>query len=330
MMFRRACHIFLGILGVLVLGYLSLFLIDGSAVPVRYGVSFDPDYARYILVDAGKAYMTLLNEWKFRLIRLPVHWDVVEWQRGKFTFEDIDWYISRASDVDAKIILAIGQKTPRWPECHIPKWAKELNEEEYQKELRNYITTVIERYKNNPAVEVWQVENEPFLRFGECHTFTSGQQLKDEIVYVKKSDPSRKTLVSDSGELSTWARTATAADYFGTTVYRTVWDKMFGYVTYRFVPAGLYRFRAMLWGRDVGTAWVTELQAEPWIMGVPLSEVPLEEQAKSMSLGQLRENIAYAERIGFPRVYLWGAEWWYWLEEQGIKDVSEYIKTLPK
>jgi hypothetical protein len=58
---------------------------------------------------------------------------------------------------------------------------------------------------------------------------------------------------------------------------------------------------------------VSELQAEPWGPKM-IYETSLEEQAKSMNLKQFYDNIEYARNVGFPKVYLWGAEWWYWLK----------------
>jgi hypothetical protein len=42
--------------------------------------------------------------------------------------------------------------------------------------------------------------------------------------------------------------------------------------------------------------------------------LPLDEQEKSMSLAQFRENIEYAKAVSFPENYFWGAEWWFWLK----------------
>jgi hypothetical protein len=58
---------------------------------------------------------------------------------------------------------------------------------------------------------------------------------------------------------------------------------------------------------------VIELQAEPWISGYT-TECPLEEQFKSMNKEKLADNIVFAKKVGFPEVYLWGVEWWYWLK----------------
>jgi hypothetical protein len=42
--------------------------------------------------------------------------------------------------------------------------------------------------------------------------------------------------------------------------------------------------------------------------------MPLDEQFKSMSLDQLKENIRQAKATGLYPIDFWGAEWWYWLK----------------
>lgn len=57
--------------------------------------------------------------------------------------------------------------------------------------------------------------------------------------------------------------------------------------------------------------FVHELQTEPW-GPVPTKDMTIEEQNKSMDSEQLKKNIRFAENTGMSRIYIWGAEWWYW------------------
>jgi hypothetical protein len=56
--------------------------------------------------------------------------------------------------------------------------------------------------------------------------------------------------------------------------------------------------------------WITELQAEPWERRDVRSLGP--NDAGSIDLGRLRNNLRIAKNSGATRVYLWGAEWWYY------------------
>ncbi|OGH80459.1 MAG: hypothetical protein A3I29_03025 [Candidatus Magasanikbacteria bacterium RIFCSPLOWO2_02_FULL_44_11] len=321
----RFMVIFIGIVFFLAAAYTSLFFFNFKGTPI-YGVSFDPEYASYLLPNAGEGFLAVINDWNFKYIRLPAHWDQVEKTRGKYDFSDIDWYVDRAGDNDVKVMLALGQKTPRWPECHIPVWAKDLPHSVYREELKRYISATVEHYKNHPALEFWQVENEPFLGFGSCRPMTVAE-AKEEIELVKRLDPRHKTILSDSGELSLWGKSANVADLFGTTVYRKVWNKYVGVWSYKFLPASFYRFKLWLADRAPVEAFIIELQAEPWI-AKHINESTPEELLSFVDRAVIQNNISYAQKIGLPRVYLWGAEWWYWLKLKGHNEIPDYIATL--
>ena len=261
---------------------------------------------------------------------MPSFNKVIEKTKGQYDWNDLDWMMNSAAKRNAKVVLVVGHKTPRWPECHFPGWIDASSHSIHQSDLLNFIKVAVTRYKNHPALEVWQVENEPFLSFGNCKPI-SAQYLKDEVALVKKIDPSHPAMVTDSGELSLWRRTTKQADLFGTTLYRVVWSKMFGYLNYDwFLPPLAYTAKLWLNGRDMNSAYITELQAEPWIPDKALADTTLAEQFKSMNLERLKKNIIFAEKTGMPRAYLWGAEWWLWLESHDAPEFSDYIKQLKK
>ncbi|HRY36476.1 MAG TPA: beta-galactosidase [Candidatus Magasanikbacteria bacterium] len=331
MMLKKFLKYFLIIVAVLAFLYGQAWLLSlEKNEKAVFGVSFNPDYTRYLQLDEKKLFDNILGEWGFKFIRLSVQWNNIEKEKGKYDFSEVDYYLAKAQEKGARVILAIGQKTPRWPECHIPDWTKELKNEDYKKALNDYIVETVKRYKDNPALEMWQVENEPFLPFGECKVYKYSD-LKKEIDLVKSLDGLHPLLTTDSGELSLWQRSARAADYFGTTMYRVVWSEQFGYFNYDWLPPFFYVAKLWLAGKSVHNAFVMELQAEPWIANQNLMLTPLDEQYKTMDLNRLNENIVYAQRVGFPRIYLWGAEWWYWLsEKKGINDFVEAIQKLKK
>ncbi len=328
-MSKRFLIVSLVIIFCVVAAYLYLLVRKENFLSLVYGVSFDPEYAGYLKLDPQKVYRTILDDWRFRNIRLSARWDKLEKERGIFDFKELDWQMDEAAAARAKIVLAIGQKTPRWPECHLPAWAVKLPETEYRQALNKFIERTVERYKNHPALEIWQVENEPFLPFGVCPIFDK-KMLLGELDLIKRIDPHHPTLVTDSGELSTWRRTARVADLFGTTMYRVVWNKNLGYLNYDWLPPSFYRAKLWLNQRAAGQAYITELQAEPWITNRPIEQMPMTEQYKSMNLTRLKKNLMYAGQTGFPRAYLWGAEWWYWLKERGVTAIPDFIATLNK
>lgn len=280
----------------------------------KFGVTFSSRYASDIGLNWKEAYIAMLDDLKVRKIRVPVYWDLVEKIEGEYDFSDLDWQIQEAKRREAEIILVVGQKVPRWPECAIPEWAG-VNDQKRKESLLKFIPIVIERYKKNSTIKYWQVENEPFLAFGICPKLDV-DLLDKEIELVKKMDPSRRIIITDSGELSLWVRAAKRGDIFGTTMYRNVYKEGWGYYVYPVGPRFFHLKYVLinLFARQKN-AIVIELQAEPWIAGWT-TNAPLEEQFKSMNENKFKENIIYAKQVGFPEVYLWGVEWWYWLKAE--------------
>ncbi len=145
---------------------------------------------------------------------------------------------------------------------------------------------------------------------------------------VKDLDPSRRIVISDSGERSNWQDAAGIGDLVGTTMYRTN-VKRYGLWTYSFLDPSFYSAKAEtigdLFGKDV---ICIELQAEPW-PSKPLMEAPLLEQLKSMNLDMFKESIEFAKSTGLKAFYFWGAEWWYWMKKkQGRPEIWNEAKRL--
>lgn len=316
--FGRVFTIFLWTVFSLVLLLAILFVFFNLPGPppredVSFGITFSSRFARDMGLDPEEALRAIFSDLGVRKVRIPVYWDLVERESGSYDFSDIEWQVAMAKRYDAEVILAVGRKVPRWPECFIPEWANG-NEELRRAAAERFIATTIDRFRHRREIAMWQIENEPFLAFGICPPL-SAEALDREIAVARRADSSRPILTTDSGELSLWIPAARRGDVFGTTLYRRIWNNRFGYITY---PIGPNFFQFKEWIVRLLTKQerfiVIELQAEPWAPG-SLRDIPLEEQWKTMDAEKLRETIRYARQVGFPEVYLWGAEWWYWLRE---------------
>ena len=315
---RRILKYFLfGILAFLLLIFCYLFIgTPPQAKEISWGVNFSQKHAQNLGLDWKETYSALLDDLKVKNIKLITHWDLIELNEGKYYFEDLDWQIKKAEEKDARLLLVIGMKTGRWPECHIPGWAKNLNKEEQQKEILEMIEEVVLRYRERVSVWAWQVENEPFFPFGEC-PWVDKNFLKKEIDLVKSLDSqSRPIVISDSGEGSLWVNAAKFGDIVGTTLYKKVWFRQLGnYIYYPFPPTFYWRKAQLIEKIFNKKVVVIELQAEPWGPKL-LYESPLEEQEKTMNLERFTANIEFAKKTGLDEFYLWGGEWWYWLKEK--------------
>lgn len=324
--------IFLSVILLVIAGLFVYFNLTGPAPreDVGLGVTFSYRYAESLGLDWKETYVAMLDDLGIRKLRIPVYWDLVESERGMYDYSAIDWQLDEAGKRGAEVILSMGQRVPRWPECHIPGWVKEKGSETYREaELLGFLDRTMKRYMERGEIVTWQVENEPFLVFfGECPPLRSGF-LDEEVALVKRADPSRPVMLTDSGELSIWLPAAKRADIFGTTMYRKIYKPGFGYFTYPLGP-NFFRFKEtfvkLLSGQERFV--VIELQAEPWASGW-VADVPIEEQFRTMSPDLLRKNVEYAKRVGFPEVYLWGVEWWYWLREKhGMPETWDTAREL--
>ena len=286
---------------------------------MTWGVDFSQMQTEILGLNWKETYLAIINDLNAKNIKLHTQWDWVEGIKGDFYFDDIDWQIKKAEDNNVKIIYVVGMKTGRWPECHIPGWAQTISKEQQQEEVLKYIKEVVLRYKDSPAVAYWQVENEPFFKFGECPSwyYDGGEFLQKEVDLVRSLDPDRKIIVSDSGEQSFWTKPAKVGDIVGITMYRKVWfhviDGLGFYYDFLLRPISYYRRAEIInkfFNKDV---ICIELQAEPWTESVYV-DASVEEQLRTMNLEQFKKNVKYAKATGLDTVYLWGVEWWYWME----------------
>lgn len=309
----RSFIILLIIFITLIAGWVLLYFADLSRPDFQLGVNFSKSYTEYLGLDWQRTYLAILDELKVKNIRLAAPWNEIEPAIGAWNFAALDWQVAEAAKRGAAITLVLGRRTPHWPECHDPAWIAGLSDESAAERQMTMVQKVIEHYKQNKQIEIWQVENEPFLNvFGVCPP-SNPDLLRREVALVKTID-ARPVIITDSGELGLWLEPAHIGDLFGTTLYRVTYNPLLGYFYYH-VPPIFYALKAWLVGRPGDEVYISELQAEAWTHGGVLS-TSVAEQLKSMDAPRLINHVRYARRTGFHGAYLWGAEWWYWLKEK--------------
>lgn len=306
---------------VAILLFTSSIIVDRIMPQVKdpnYGVSFSKDYSKGLGLDWKANFTALLDDMKIRNFRLVSYWEDVEPTNGTYDFTDLDWQMQQVAARGGHVSLAIGLRQPRWPECHEPEWAGSLSYQQWRQSLNAFISAVVDRYKDNPALGSYQLENEAVNDwFGGCgsnfYTVDLHQRLQDEFNLVKQHDPHHKIIMSLSDQHGL-PFGKPKPDVFGFSEYRIVWNDKgpwHFYVTYP-TPVWFHRVRAWLlitfWHRPV---IIHELQMEPW-GPVGTKEMTIDEQNKSMNPQQVVTNFTYARRTGIKETYLWGGEWWYW------------------
>lgn len=294
-------------------GISQWYINQNKSKPIHVGVTFIADYARYYDLDPKQTMRALIDDLNIKQFRLVSYWKISEPEPGKYNFDELDWQFKYAEEANAKVSLALGLRQPRWPECHMPGWAEQLSKEQWQIELKEYMKVVIDRYKNSPALESYQLENEFFMDvFGDCPDH-SRDRLIDEYNYVKSLDSKHPVIISRSNNAVGLPIGKPRPDTFGISIYKRVWDKNITkrYFEYPF-PAWFYGFLAgagkIATGKDM---IIHELQAEPWAP-TETKSATLAEQNKSLDPERLRKRFEFGEETGMRDMYLWGAEWWYW------------------
>lgn len=310
----------------------AIYFLSHKPVPeqITYGMSFNTMYAKELGLDWQETYDAIVDDLGVKHLRLAAHWPMVEPEPGVYNFEELDYQINKAEESGADVILAVGRRLPRWPECHLPEWSKSLTWEDQKEEVRDYIEVVVNRYKDRSNIIHWQVENEPYLSafaFEHCGELDE-EFLEEEIELVRTLDPTRPILVTDSGNLGTWLGAYKQGDAFGTSVYVYFWNPELGQFK-SILPPWWYRFKEGLLTIFYGPkpTYLIELSAEPWLVE-PIVNVDLETQLSRMNLEKMNEIIDYAEKTRYDKQYLWGAEWWYWLLLQGESEIWERGKEL--
>ncbi|MFO0882313.1 MAG: hypothetical protein U0491_02585 [Candidatus Saccharimonadales bacterium] len=317
-------------IGLILLAVLVLFMAQAYAIaywyqqkhknePLNIGVTYISEYANYFGLDPHETMLALRDDLGFRRFRLVSYWNDIEKSPGVYDFSDLDWQFDQVDAVNGKVTLAIGLRQPRWPECHAPEWVIGKQESEWRPQLDAFTKAVVNRYKDNPALQSYQLENEYFLGvFGECQAYGAPRQrLIDEFTMVKAADPKHPVILSLANNYFGIPTGKPRADQFGVSVYKRVWDKTVTktYFEYPFY-SWYYSWRAGLTEIFTGrSSMLHELQAEPWPPG-DLKTTSIEEQSKSMDQKRLAERIDYGVDTGFRDIDLWGGEWWYWRKVQ--------------
>lgn len=277
--------------------------------PEKFGVSFSAKQCRNFGISVHDCLFWLCKEAGFRRFRLMSYWNEIEKEQGTYDFAELDMQIETIAAFEGAVTLCLGVKQPRWPEYHWPKWAKKLPDSEKTAALLQFVEIVVKRYKDNPVIISWQLENEALLsNFGES-IHIDRQRLRAEYNLVKKLDPSRPIIMSTSNGWGVPLRQPTP-DIVGFSYYPIMYKN--GKYNKTLQKPWLHRLRKFLIKTFLRKkVFIHELQLEPW-GPTAVWKMPLDEQDKSMNIEQIKNNIQAARSINAYPIDLWGGEWWYW------------------
>lgn len=299
--------------------------------PLRIGATFIPDYAAFFDLDPQDTLQKMIDDLGIRQFRLVSYWKDIEKTEGTYDFSGLDWQFNKVAKAGGKVSLAIGLRQPRWPECHAPEWAKSDPIDVWYPKLKSYMTAVINRYKDNPILESYQLENEFFMTvFGICPDH-SRWRLVDEYNMVSGLDTNTPIIISRSNNWVGLPLGDPRPQEFGISIYKRVWDKS---LTKRYFeyPMPAWFYSALAGGGEIFTGndmVIHELQVESWLPeSYNMKTAPLDEIYKSMNPERLKDRIKYGVATGMREMYLWGPEWWLFLKEKrGAPELWDTAKT---
>lgn len=321
------------------------------------GISFRPRQAETFGLHPPDALRKLLG-YPFGLVRLGAYWNHAERQPGDFDASELDWQVDAAVAAGKRLILCAGAvKTFGYPEFfvpahHLPEPLPEgrlitpVSHPELLDAARTFVTRVVERYRDCPAVVAWQVEHDAVDPLGLEHSWRLSKSfVAGEIDAARTADATRPILLNGFLPTSTpvglqqWWRTRPQGDSV------RVAEEMADIVGIDFYPrhalvalgpwsvylAGSRRPWRLRHRRLVSSPArrsghrpiVIEGQAEPWeAMTVPPSS--LGRYAASCPPERLIDNYNECLTWGPPGslgAYLfWGAE--YWLARERLGDAA--------
>lgn len=326
--------------------------------PVQVGTSFSPRKAAYLGLDWQAAYTELLGM-HFKVIRLPAYWNEVD-DTG---YAQLDWMMAESAKAGQPVVLTVGMKSLGWPEFYVPDalqpaaGAADGSDITIDPDLRSaalvFVEDVVARYRSNPQLVAWQVENEPFNRAGPQKWWLGQEFVSQEIKAVKALDP-KPVIVTVFSHFNRGLDAASSRQGFdlrqmlGFEVDTAETDSLsvlgpgdilgmdvYTRIGYRFLGRDTVSTANDDWDQHVARwrlnaqrqgvrAWATEAQAEPWEADKVSYTAP-----KSFGPQNIKPTFTGLKEAGYSTVLLWGAEYWLWQDHvngdprwlQAVRDI---------
>ncbi|MDB5101068.1 MAG: hypothetical protein JWM80_5489 [Cyanobacteria bacterium RYN_339] len=255
-------------------------------------------------------------------VRLGAYWDDSQPKAGVAPdFKRLDDLLAAARKYNIKVVLTVGAKAPNWPEFHVPTWAKPKDaahpdqDAAFRANTEAWVAAVAKRYAAEPAIAMWQVENEPFDPSGPAAGLFGQAQVKREAAILRKADAGRRPVmvnVWSSGTSGDALKSAFAVgDLVGLDVYKSVG-----------IPQGAFERtvalpqQALKLAKATGKpAMIAELQADDW-GGY---------RANSNDVGDLTHAL---ERMGFRDLLFWRLSQNIKNEKQGDPGLTRTERSL--
>jgi hypothetical protein len=321
----------------------------------RLGISFRPLQAAAFGLEAHATLQALLA-YPFQVIRLGAYWNRIEPEAGSFQPQELDREVEAAERAGKQIILCLGPlKNFGYPEFFVPGHHLQqpfpehrlVKASEYPALLQaaiEFLTRLVERYKQHESIIAWQLEHEAVSTLGVEHSWRLETEfVAREAAALRKADATRPLIMN--GFLPTsllirlwaWWRTRDQGDSLEFAQRLADMVGIDYYPRHAYLPFGsktLYldgsqspwlrtRIRKLLprTGMTAKSLLITEGQAEPWEAStVPAN--PLNQGFFSCLPEHLVSNYNtcmdwFGEQNPLYAYLFWGAEYWMLRKQSG-------------
>ena len=331
----------------------------------RLGISFRPLQAAAFGLDVRPTLQALLAH-PFNIIRLGAYWNRMEPQPGAFRTEELDWQIEATEEAGKQIILCLGPlKTFGYPEFFVPAHHlrqpfaehKLVKASQYPALLlaaTEFITRLVERYKQHESIIAWQLEHEAVDPLGVEHSWRlEAGFVEQEAAAIRNADSTRPLMMNGflptslPVRISQWWQTRDQGDSLALAQHLADMVGIDYYPRHALIPFGkrtLYldgsQSRWHQSRRKQLIAWaasnhqkllIAEGQAEPWeVVTVPTN--PLNQGLYSCLPEQIISNYNncmgwFGEQVPLFAYLFWGAEYWM-LRTQSMD--SSYLQSFER
>jgi len=174
----------------------------------RLGISFRPLQAAAFGLEVQPTLEALLA-YPFQIIRLGAYWNQIEPEPGRFLTGALDWQIEAAEKTGKQIVLCLGPlKTFGYPEFFVPahhlrrpfpehKLVRPAQYPELLQAATEFITRLVERYKQHESIIAWQLEHEAVDPLGVEHSWRlEAGFVAREAAAIRNADPSRPLMMN--------------------------------------------------------------------------------------------------------------------------------------
>ncbi len=324
----------------------------------QYGFSYSFERAGWFGLDSRASFVDLLESAHFDWVRLPFFWDTMAVRSGdswEFTneFKNLTFAVNEAKKHNVKVIVALGAKTPYYPEFHLPKdvssrlkFGETISDKSLiAEDLLAVDELVVKELSGYDNIAFWQIENEPFL--ANVNNWKIDRSLLiAEVSRVRVADPYGRPVILNHVGPSAFDRRwqglipiLAKSDGFGVNAYfktqgtyllsfdlfsRVVhipWPHGFWWPvqSWLFLSPNYYDLRLNL-AQNGHDLWVLEMQAEPYIRTIADADTE-----SAFSVADITKANKYLIDSRVKYVGFWGAEFW---EYKKLKGDLSWINSI--